>query len=66
MWQDTVQIRPARRMQLDLPQTAERLERLGEGKVESNPFLVSFTTGQHRLVIFQDGRVLVHGTKRYS
>ncbi|MGO4530293.1 ThiF family adenylyltransferase [Paenibacillus sp. 2TAF8] len=60
---DTVQIRPARRMQLDLSQTADRLERLGEGKVESNPFLVSFTTGQHRLVIFQDGRVLVHGTK---
>jgi TATA-box binding protein (TBP) (component of TFIID and TFIIIB) len=50
-------------MQLDLSQTADRLERLGEGKVESNPFLVSFTTGQHRLVIFQDGRVLVHGTK---
>jgi len=63
---DTVQIRPARRMQLDLPQTADRLERLGEGKVEMNPFLVSFTTGQHRLVIFQDGRVLVHGTKDTS
>ncbi|WP_342551436.1 ThiF family adenylyltransferase [Paenibacillus sp. FSL R7-0652] len=60
---DTVQIRPARRMQLDLLHTAERLMKLGEGKVENNPFLVSFTIGHHRLVIFQDGRVLVHGTK---
>ncbi|OMF15333.1 thiamine biosynthesis protein ThiF [Paenibacillus amylolyticus] len=60
---DTVQIRPARRMNLDLQHTANRLDRLQEGKVESNPFLVSFTTGVHRMVIFQDGRVLVHGTK---
>ncbi|PYE49231.1 ThiF family adenylyltransferase [Paenibacillus barcinonensis] len=60
---DTVQIRPARAMKLDLHQTADRLTRLGEGKVESNPFLVSLTTAKHRLVIFQDGRVLVHGTK---
>ncbi|MDM5277225.1 ThiF family adenylyltransferase [Paenibacillus silvae] len=60
---DTVQIRPARPMRLDLQQTADRLTRLDEGKVKSNPFLVSLTTGKHRLVIFQDGRVLVHGTK---
>jgi molybdopterin/thiamine biosynthesis adenylyltransferase len=60
---DTVQIRPSRRMNLDLQHTADRLGKLDEGKVEANPFLVSFTTGAHRMVIFQDGRVLVHGTK---
>ncbi|QLG40001.1 MULTISPECIES: MoeB/ThiF family adenylyltransferase [unclassified Paenibacillus] len=60
---DTVQIRPSRRMNLDLQHTADRLVKLEEGRVEANPFLVSFTTGAHRMVIFQDGRVLVHGTK---
>ncbi|MFC9709665.1 MoeB/ThiF family adenylyltransferase [Paenibacillus sp. NPDC056933] len=60
---DTVQIRPSRQMKLDLQQTAVRLGKLEEGKVEANPFLVSFTTGTYRMVIFQDGRVLVHGTK---
>ena len=60
---DTVQIRPSRAMKLNLQDTAERLGRLDEGSVEVNPFLISFTTGAHRLVIFQDGRVLVHGTK---
>ncbi|MEC0107740.1 MoeB/ThiF family adenylyltransferase [Paenibacillus taichungensis] len=60
---DTVQIRPSRRMNLDLQHTADRLGKLDEGNVEANPFLVSFTTGAHRMVIFQDGRVLVHGTK---
>lgn len=60
---DTVQIRPSRSMKLNLQDTAERLRRLDEGAVEVNPFLISFTTGVHRLVIFQDGRVLVHGTK---
>ncbi|MGF9696997.1 ThiF family adenylyltransferase [Paenibacillus sp. MABNR03] len=60
---DTVQIRPSRPMKLDLHDTSERLRRLDEGPVEVNPFLVSFTTGAHRMVIFQDGRVLVHGTK---
>ncbi|WP_440109333.1 ThiF family adenylyltransferase [Paenibacillus sp. QZ-Y1] len=60
---DTVQIRPSKRMNLDLQQTADRLRKLGDGKVEANPFLVSYTTGAHRMVIFQDGRILVHGTK---
>ncbi|CAH1190872.1 MULTISPECIES: ThiF family adenylyltransferase [Paenibacillus] len=60
---DTVQIRPSRPLKLDLQQTAERLGKLGEGVVEHNPFLVSFSLGEHRMVIFQDGRILVHGTK---
>jgi len=31
--------------------------------VEHNPYLVSVVIGMHRLVLFQDGRVLIHGTK---
>ncbi|SET32628.1 ThiF family adenylyltransferase [Paenibacillus sp. NFR01] len=59
---DTVQIRPACRQPLDLPETARRLARLGTGTVESNPFLVSYAEGPYRMVIFGDGRALVHGT----
>jgi molybdopterin/thiamine biosynthesis adenylyltransferase len=59
---DTVQIRPPAPMTRDLEQLAQTLSRQG-GKVEANPYLVSFTVGSHRLAIFRDGRVLVHGTK---
>jgi molybdopterin/thiamine biosynthesis adenylyltransferase len=59
---DTVQIRPARRAKLDLEATAARLAATGDGLVESNPFLVSFAAGKHRMVIFEDGRTLIHGT----
>ncbi|MWV42283.1 thiazole biosynthesis adenylyltransferase ThiF [Paenibacillus sp. HJL G12] len=63
---DTVQIRPGKKQTLNLKETAERLSKLGEGLVESNPFLVSFTTGAQRLVVFADGRALIHGTKDIS
>ncbi|WP_068499879.1 thiazole biosynthesis adenylyltransferase ThiF [Paenibacillus kribbensis] len=60
---DTVQIRPAKPVQLNLKETADRLASVGGGKVERNPFLVSFSTGVYRLVVFADGRALIHGTK---
>ncbi|MDR0270858.1 thiazole biosynthesis adenylyltransferase ThiF [Paenibacillus sp.] len=63
---DTVQIRPGKKQSLDLKETAERLEKLAEGQVESNPFLVSFSVGQYRLVVFADGRALIHGTKNIT
>jgi len=59
---DTVQIRPAQRQKLDLEFTAKRLSRLGRGRVDSNPYLVSFREGEFRLVVFADGRALIHGT----
>ena len=59
---ESVQIRPAQRMERDLEKLAELLSTQG-GKVERNPYLVSFTIDNHRLVIFKDGRALVHGTK---
>jgi molybdopterin-synthase adenylyltransferase len=60
---DTVQIRPARPQKLNLQETANRLSRLGSGSVDSNAYLVSFIEGPYRLVIFADGRALIHGTK---
>ncbi|MMZ46333.1 Molybdopterin-synthase adenylyltransferase [compost metagenome] len=59
---DTVQIRPVTHAVRDLNEAARLLSRQG-GKVEHNPYLVSVVIGSHRLVLFQDGRVLIHGTK---
>ncbi|ADO56860.1 thiamine biosynthesis protein ThiF [Paenibacillus jamilae] len=60
---DTVQIRPANRTHLNLAEVANRFTALGEGNVEWNSYLVSFSVGEHRLVVFADGRALIHGTK---
>lgn len=60
---DTVQLRPAAgAARRDLDELARSLRRHG-GAVQANEFLVSFMAGPHRLVVFADGRVLVHGTK---
>ncbi|GIO65717.1 thiazole biosynthesis adenylyltransferase ThiF [Paenibacillus cookii] len=59
---DTVQIRPPAPVQRDLKGLARRLSRQG-GEVRENPYLVSFAAEGCRLTVFQDGRVLVHGTK---
>ncbi|MCH1627079.1 thiazole biosynthesis adenylyltransferase ThiF [Fredinandcohnia quinoae] len=61
---ESVQIRPAERMERDLDELAEILS--AQGKVDKNPYLLSFTVSEHRMVIFKDGRVLVHGTKDIS
>lgn len=58
---DTIQIRPPHQMERDLEQLSALLSREG-GVVEANPFLVSYSFGEHRMVFFKDGRVLVHGT----
>ncbi|MFC3883834.1 thiazole biosynthesis adenylyltransferase ThiF [Bacillus songklensis] len=58
---NTVQIRPPYGQNRHLEETAQLLEKQ-HGKVEKNPYLVSFTVGEHRLVLFKDGRVFVHGT----
>ncbi len=58
---ESVQIRPARKQVRDLKRMVDRLEKTG-GKVEVNPFLLSFTIGDERMVMFQDGRALIHGT----
>nr|WP_238323113.1 MoeB/ThiF family adenylyltransferase [Gorillibacterium massiliense] len=58
---NTVQLRPAKRMERNLDELARHLSAL-DGNVECNPFLVSFSEKDHRMVFFKDGRVLVHGT----
>jgi sulfur carrier protein ThiS adenylyltransferase len=59
---NTVQIRPAAGVVLSLDAAAEQLKLAG-GVVERNPFLLSFVKDGQRLVLFKDGRALVHGTK---
>ncbi|WP_077617109.1 thiazole biosynthesis adenylyltransferase ThiF [Bacillus sinesaloumensis] len=62
---DSVQIRPSDKIERDLDSLAELLSAQG-GKIEKNPYLLSFTKDQNRMVIFKDGRVLIHGTKDIS
>lgn len=62
---DTVQIRPSKPFDRDLEQLENRLA-TQVGEVMRNPFLLSFSIAKHRLVLFKDGRVLVHGTKDIS
>lgn len=57
----SVQIRPSKVQRRNLKQLAQQLEKTG-GKVEANAFLLSFTIGDERMVVFEDGRALVHGT----
>lgn len=59
---DTVQIRPVHKGRLNLDEVAESLRRLPEGRVDANAFLLSFSIGSHRMVLFEDGRALIHGT----
>ncbi len=57
---NAVQIQP-QSGRLDMVALSKRLK--PHGTVESNPFLVRFTTGEFTLTIFGDGRVIVSGTQ---
>ncbi|MFC0329652.1 thiazole biosynthesis adenylyltransferase ThiF [Paenibacillus sepulcri] len=57
---DTVQIRPPAPVKRDLEAEAAKLAQ--QGRVEFNGYLVTLHIAPHRLVLFQDGRALVHGT----
>ncbi|MED5073057.1 thiazole biosynthesis adenylyltransferase ThiF [Anoxybacillus geothermalis] len=59
---DSVQIRPSSRRQYDVNELASFFRRQGL-RAEANPYLVSVSLGAKRLVVFADGRALVHGTK---
>ncbi|MCQ6527668.1 thiazole biosynthesis adenylyltransferase ThiF [Bacillus mycoides] len=62
---NTVQIRPPHKEKMDF----EQYKRLLNDRVTDlnvNPYLLSFSVGEKRLVAFKDGRVLVHGTKDIS
>lgn len=59
---DTVQIRPARQMDIQLGEMADRLNKLRMGKATVTPYMIIYQVDPFRLVIFRDGRTLVHGT----
>lgn len=62
---NTVQIRPPHKEEMDF----ERYKKLLDDRVNDlnvNPYLLSFSVEEKRLVAFKDGRVLVHGTKDIS
>jgi sulfur carrier protein ThiS adenylyltransferase len=60
---DTVQIRPSVSGEISLGQLASQLGNLGM-QVKGNPYLLSVDLDDgERIVIFKDGRALIHGTK---
>lgn len=59
---DTVQIRPPKKEELNLEELGSRLSAL-QYEVKGNPYLISVEMEENRMVIFKDGRALVHGTK---
>ncbi|ADK03451.1 TPA: thiazole biosynthesis adenylyltransferase ThiF [Bacillus anthracis] len=62
---NTVQIRPPYKEEIDFERYKELLnDRVNDLNV--NPYLLSFSVEEKRLVAFKDGRVLVHGTKDIS
>lgn len=58
---DAVQIRPPQRIHYDLQQLAEKLQHHGD--IQKNPYLLSCQTADYRFVLFQDGRVVIHGVQ---
>lgn len=58
---NTVQLRPQRK-QTDLNEVAKELQKNDQIKLFQNPYLLSFEVDSFRIVLFQDGRALVHGT----
>ncbi|KMJ57958.1 thiamine biosynthesis protein MoeB [Bacillus sp. LL01] len=64
---DSVQIRPPESWTEGRSLIALKKQLESQGvSVEANPYLMSFQVEDHRLVAFQDGRVLVHGTKEIT
>ncbi|MEI2328371.1 molybdopterin-synthase adenylyltransferase MoeB [Priestia megaterium] len=57
---ETVQIRPSHRHLYNFDELENRLKK--QGKVDRNPYLLSCQLPEQRFVIFQDGRVFIHGT----
>lgn len=59
---DTVQIRPPKEQEIEFAEIARQLKALGY-QVKGNPYLLSVEMEEQRLVLFKDGRALIHGTK---
>lgn len=57
---NAVQVRPSKTRTLELEEVATRLRKLGNVRV--NPFLLRVKLDGRELVLFKDGRAIVHGT----
>ncbi|MFJ8355276.1 molybdopterin-synthase adenylyltransferase MoeB [Bacillus paramycoides] len=57
---NTVQIRPVHHSHYNFDELEKVLK--NHGKVDRNPYLLSCQLEDYRIVIFQDGRVFIHGT----
>lgn len=57
---DTVQLRGTKPFELE--KLALHMKRSGHD-IQSNPYLAMMQLERHRIVLFRDGRVLIHGTK---
>jgi adenylyltransferase/sulfurtransferase len=57
---NAVQIAPPRPTQLDLESLARSIEQLAD--VKQNEYLLRFTSGDHEVTVFRDGRAIVKGT----
>jgi len=57
---NTVQLRPSHQQGFHFDWLEKKLRQ--RGKVQRNPFLLSCQLEEYRLVLFQDGRVFIHGT----
>ncbi|MFC7062101.1 ThiF family adenylyltransferase [Halobacillus seohaensis] len=62
---DTVQVRPSATIKLTLEDLSIRLKPISQ-KLHQNRELLVFTVEEFRLVVFKDGRTLVHGTSDVS
>lgn len=58
---NTVQLRPGMERSISLEQLASRLKELTSNLIQ-NPYLLSCTYEDFRIVFFKDGRALIHGT----
>ena len=61
---ETVQVSPSRRHELDLEKLREELR--AAGPTRGNEHVVELSLGAHRILLFRDGRALVHGTSDAS
>ncbi len=58
---NAVQVRPSKSQKMELDAVAERLRGLGEVKL--NDHLLRVKLAAHEIVLFKDGRAIVHGTE---
>lgn len=56
----TIQVKPAKPLDITLKQVGTRLEKIGD--VKYNEFLLRAGFGEVQITLFADGRALVHGT----